>query len=96
MLADDRGVKLELVEAATAGPDALLHVAFDVGTPDGVDAAFAALVGDGCEGATAPGRFEAARSHTATVTRPGGGVYQLVAYDPDSTDAAMVPGTADV
>lgn len=92
MLADNRGVKIELVEAGAAGPDALLHLAFDTGTADGVDAAFAALVGAGCDGTAEPARFEPARSRTATVRRAGGGVYQLVAYDAGSTDAAEVPG----
>jgi len=90
MLADPRGVKVELVEAADDGPDALLHLAFDTAEAGAVDATFAALVAGGCDPAAPPSRFEPARSRTATVSRPGGGVFQLVAYDADSTDAANV------
>lgn len=86
MLADPRGVKVELVEGTAGLPDRLLHLAFDTDAPTAVDTTFMALLAAGCAAATDPMQFEPARSRTATVTGPTGGVFQLVAYAADSPD----------
>lgn len=89
MLADPRGVKVELVEGPPGSPDRLLHLAFGAEQPSGVDRAFDALLAAGCAATTEPIRFEPARSRTATVTGPHGGCYQVVAYDADAPDRAQ-------
>ena len=84
MLADRRGVKLELVEGpAGTVADRLLHVALAV---DDVDATVAALTDAGADEVRAPHRFEPARSRTAEVQPPDGFPIQLVRYDDDSPD----------
>lgn len=89
MLADARGVKLELIEApasgtATGTADAVTHVAFAV---EDVAATEASLVDAGAEVVRPTARFEPAHSWTATVRPPLGVDVQLVRYDPGSPDA---------
>lgn len=85
MLADERGNKLELIEApADAEPGAVfMHVAWRVAD---VDAAFASLVELGWEVLGAPRDIAAARARSAHLLEPSGLAVQLIAYEPDSPD----------
>ena len=79
MLADDRGFKLELVEA---GQDGLAHLAFEV---DDVEAATADAP-PRLQVTRPPYRLGAARADSAMLADDGGLTVQFVRYDADSPD----------
>lgn len=84
MLADSTGLKLELVETTKPGL-ALLHLAYRVGdVPSETDRLRAA----GWTPTREPHNLAAARAVSALLDDPLGTSIQLIAYAPDSPDAA--------
>lgn len=88
MVADPRGVKLELVEGVAGTSDRLAHLALDVEHPDRVDEFFGRMLAAGAVATTPPRRLEPAKSRTATARIGTGADLQFVAYDVDSPDRA--------
>jgi hypothetical protein len=82
LLHDGHGGKLELMEVAARTGD-LDHLAYRV--PE-LPAAHAVALAAGNTEVTPPFRLEAARADSSFVRSPGGGLVQLIAYDPGSPD----------
>jgi catechol 2,3-dioxygenase-like lactoylglutathione lyase family enzyme len=82
LLADDKGFKIELIEAPSES-QTLRRVAFRVS-----DARFEyeRLVTSGCVSIRPPHELAAAKAVTALVQDPSGLQIQVIQYDPDSPD----------
>jgi len=82
MLDGGPGAKIELIE--TEGTSrSFVHLAFRVAD---VSAAHAELQEQGFRSIRPPHPLDAARAETALLEHPGGGLIQIIAYQPDSPD----------